>query len=356
MCFLVVVALLSEKFKAVFDQLTDMILQATDDDADEDEDEDEDKDGGGDRPQKKKKLVKKHPAAVVKERLEDFLKELPVLGFNSGKYDVTVIKRYLYPVLQRLDPIQFIVKRTGTYMALKTKMLKFLDITNYLAPGYNYDKFLKAYNVEQEKGFFPYEWFDDLEKLNATELPPHEAFYSKLKGANISDAQYQLCKEVWDREQMATMRSFLIWYNNLDVGPFLEAVEKMFVFYKDRNMDMFKCAISVPGLSLRYLFLTLHSETGSYFSLIDKDNKDLYYKIKANIVGGPSIVFHRYHETGQTYIRNGDKLCQKVVGFDANALYLWALMQDMPTGVFVRRNSNQFKPVLSQYYGRMACE
>ena len=176
MCFLVVVALLSEKFKAVFDQLTDMILQATDDDADEDEDEDEDEDGGGDRPQKKKKLVKKHPAAVVKERLEDFLKELPVLGFNSGKYDVTVIKRYLYPVLQRLDPIQFIVKRTGTYMALKTKMLKFLDITNYLAPGYNYDKFLKAYNVEQEKGFFPYEWFDDLEKLNATELPPPRLF------------------------------------------------------------------------------------------------------------------------------------------------------------------------------------
>lgn len=61
-------------------------------------------------------------------------------------------------------------------MALKTKMLKFLDITNYLAPGYNYDKFLKAYNVEQEKGFFPYEWFDDLEKLNATELPPPRLF------------------------------------------------------------------------------------------------------------------------------------------------------------------------------------
>ena len=60
-------------------------------------------------------------------------------------------------------------------MALSTKMLKFLDIVNYLAQGYSYAKFLKAYDVEQEKGFFPYEWVDDLNKLNATHLPPHAA-------------------------------------------------------------------------------------------------------------------------------------------------------------------------------------
>lgn len=31
------------------------------------------------------------------------------------------------------------------------------------------------------------------------------------------------------------------------------------------------------------------------------------------------------------------KPCQKVVGFDANALYLWAIMQPMPTGNYSRR-------------------
>ena len=31
------------------------------------------------------------------------------------------------------------------------------------------------------------------------------------------------------------------------------------------------------------------------------------------------------------------KTCQKIVGYDANALYLWAIMQDMPTGSFTRR-------------------
>ena len=150
-------------------------------------------------------------------------------------------------------------------------------------------------------------------------------------------------------------RDFLEWYNNLDVGPFVEAIQKMFEFYAERGMDMFKCAISVPGLSLRYLFLTL--DDGTYFSLIDKSNKDLYYKIKKNIVGGPSIVFNRYHEQNKTYIRNGPNVCKKIVGFDANALYLWALMQNMPTGLFVRRKAEQdFKPIMSQKYGAMATE
>ncbi len=137
---------------------------------------------------------------------------------------------------------------------------------------------------------------------------------------------------------MQTMRDFLTWYNNLDVSPFLEAMAKMFDFYKQRGMDMFKSAISVPGLSLRYLFLTLPGET--FFSLIDERNKDMYYKMKKNIVGGP-IVFHQYHEENTTFLRGGPKVCKKIVGFDANALYLWALMQDMPTGVFVRRKAEE---------------
>jgi hypothetical protein len=51
-------------------------------------------------------------------------------------------------------------------MAMKTDKLNILDITNYLAPGYSYSKFLKAYDVEEQKGFFPYEWLDTLDKLH----------------------------------------------------------------------------------------------------------------------------------------------------------------------------------------------
>ena len=43
---------------------------------------------------------------------------------------------------------------------------------------------LKAYKTSETKGFFPYEWFDSPEKLDATFLPPYDCFFSKLRNYN----------------------------------------------------------------------------------------------------------------------------------------------------------------------------
>ena len=67
---------------------------------------------------------------------------------------------------------------------------------------------------------------------------------------------------------MSTVKDFLVWYNNLDVVPFLEAVEKMSQFLQERKIDMFKDGTSVLGLTLKYLFSYLSRQT--YFSLFDK--------------------------------------------------------------------------------------
>ena len=129
------------------------------------------------------------------------------------------------------------------------------------------------------------------------------------------------------------MKDFLIWYNNLDVAPFTEALDKMADFYKQHGIDSFKDGLSVPGLTMKYLFQVSPEAT---FSMFDEKIKDLLATFKENLVGGPSIVFHRYHEAGKTQIRGG-KTCEKVVGYDANTLYLWATMQDMPTGDYTCR-------------------
>jgi G:T-mismatch repair DNA endonuclease (very short patch repair protein) len=65
---------------------------------------------------------------------------------------------------------------------------------------------------------------------------------------------------------------------------------------------MFKDAISVPGLVLKYMFQDLPD----YFTVPDEKNKDLYDLYKNNIVGGPSIVFHRYHEKDTTFMRSAE--------------------------------------------------
>jgi hypothetical protein len=45
-----------------------------------------------------------------------------------------------------------------------------------------------------------------LEKLNVSQLPPHEAFYSTIKNGNISAEDYQLCQKVWEDNNMTTMK------------------------------------------------------------------------------------------------------------------------------------------------------
>ena len=52
------------------------------------------------------------------------------------------------------------------------------------------DSFLKAYKTSETKGFFFYEWFDHPDKLQNTEPPPYDAFYSKLRSCNTLEAQY----------------------------------------------------------------------------------------------------------------------------------------------------------------------
>ena len=98
--------------------------------------------------------------------------ELPVLGFNSGKYDINTAKNPFFTHLVKHEQVEFVIKRNNNHMCLKTMHLKFLDITHYLAPGFSYDQFLKAYECTQTKGYFPYEWVNSLEKLEFPALPP----------------------------------------------------------------------------------------------------------------------------------------------------------------------------------------
>ena len=265
------------------------------------------------------------------QELDEQLRELVVIGFHSGQYDLNVLKRFLIPHLVRHGGVQFTIKRNQSYLSLKSSKLTFLDISNFLAAGSSYAGFLKAYDCAENKGFFPYEWVDHLEKLEEEQLPPHEAFYSKLKNSNISEEEYKYCQDVWEKGEMNTMRDFLTWYNNLDVTPFIEAVEKMKAFWQGHQIDIFNF-ISLPGIAMRFEMSFLKKQN---LHLSVFDSAQLYNLFRENMVGGPAIIFKRYAEASKTEIRNDpEKICQKVVGYDANALYLWALSQPMPVGLY----------------------
>lgn len=235
---------------------------------------------------------------------------------------------------------------------------------------------------------------------------------------------------------MKSIKDLLIWYNNLDVKPFVKAIQAQRELFKRFDLDIFTDGVSLPGLSEKVMYQScfknlekppriapapfdfleqryisyieqdkkaerefgltmqhvdeqlakqkylcglcycqLTAETASVDRInnkrghedgniiiscvscnvarkdmplkafrhkklldfnadklvfsIDKDQSEIYRKMKANIAGGPSIIFNRYAKRNETKIR-GSKLCKKVIGYDANALYLWRLVMRCP--------------------------
>ena len=74
-------------------------------------------------------------------------------------------------------------------MTVTTKDFKFLDILYYLAPGYNLNKFLKAYNAGSGKQDFPYEFLQSVDQLTSKVFPNYEDFYSNLRMVNTLDTE-----------------------------------------------------------------------------------------------------------------------------------------------------------------------
>ena len=131
---------------------------------------------------------------------------------------------------------------------------------------------------------------------------------------------------------MKTFKDWVRYYNNLDVAPGLEALQKMKNFYTEKGIDIMKDAVSIPGVSLHYLLRGAIERNAVLYS----PSKEAYDMLKAAVVGGPSLVFTRYHEVGKTRIRSHQiaepKLCKNILGYDANALYLSTMLREMPCG------------------------
>ena len=49
----------------------------------------------------------------------------------------------------------------------------------------------KKFELLTRKGVFPFDWLNDMERLNETQLPPKSVFYSKLDNEHISDENYE---------------------------------------------------------------------------------------------------------------------------------------------------------------------
>ena len=286
-------------------------------------------------------IPKKQDAEIVK-----WFRQVPVLGFNSGHYDLKLIRQHFIPLLAQ-DPGTFAAEKNGRIMFINTPKFKFLDVLNYLGPGITYEKWVKTYGATLAKSWLPYEWLDSPDKLDFPGLPPYMAWYSKLKGEYVLTLkEYDDCHRIFKERGMQTFGDWLEYYNNLDVAPFLEALQKMKEFYTSLGIDILKDAVSLPGVSEKYILRkTLQPRWGYKPPELYSPNKEAYAMLKAAVVGGPSLVFTRKHVAGETRIRSHQyedaRVCRRILGYDANSLYPSTMMKEMPCGPgFVKSYDN----------------
>ena len=365
-------ALARDKWKAVFKQMHTTLsdLQGTnsetfafdhgmrtdmpsDWDEDDDDDNDDDDDGDDDQGQEDKNnpnyfLIKDFKKVMRKFRL--YCDQVPVLSFNGSRYDLNLIKAKLIKCLDLAnDGDAYVIKKTNSYVSIVNSDYRFLDVSQFLAPC-TYAGFLKAFQitgVDEQKSFFCYDYLDSVEKLEDTELPSYDKFYSSLKKRNVlevdgdGETNYKSLQELWRSKDMKTLKDLLIYYNTCDVVGFVAAVTKMIHFYQTRDIDLFKDYVSVPGVARRLLF----KSNNCSFPLFDHKTQDIFRTVSCSAVGGPSIVFRRFMKVGESNIRdNINYPCRSIQGEDMNSLYLATLNENFPTGVFVdRKCENMFK-------------
>ena len=148
---------------------------------------------------------------------------------------------------------------------------------------------------------------------------------------------------------MQTFGDWLEYYNNLDVTPFLETLEKIKAYYTNLGVDIFKDAVLLPGVSQQYILRgTLRRRNAPE---LYAPGKKAYEMLKAAVVGGPSLVFTRKHVAGETRIRSHKydlaRIVKRILGFDANSLYPSTMAKEMPSAGDARSNpSNVLKKVV----------
>ena len=90
----------------------------------------------------------------ARKHWRQWVNQVPVIGFNSGKYDLKMVKEYFvkeisYNQEDECDEDVFAAKKKN--MFLTTYKFNFLDIKNYIGPGLSYYAWCKSIGCRLEK-------------------------------------------------------------------------------------------------------------------------------------------------------------------------------------------------------------
>ena len=237
-----------------------------------------------------------------------------------------------------------------------TRELRFIDSNKFMNSSVDklvknlgkndFKNMEKYFNGEQlrllkRKGVYPYEWLDSVDKLNETQLPSKDAFYSKLNGQGIRKRDYKHAQNVWNTFNMKSMRDYHNLYNKTDVLLLADVFENFRKVCKE-NYKLDPCwYYTAPGLAwdacLKLTKIKLELLT----------DPDMLLMFEKGVRGGVSMISNRHGQANNKYMgkRFDETKPSKYISYlDANNLYGYAMSKKLPTGGFKWMTEKELGP------------
>lgn len=165
------------------------------------------------------------------------------------------------------------------------------------------------------KGIFPYEWFDSVDKLLATSLPPAADWKNDLTNTMVDpEPAYQ----IWNAKGF----NHLVDYHNYYVQQDVMQLADIFEEFRNGALQVFNLDPvyfqGAPGYTWQIGLM----KSAYMMSIIP--SKDIYLDIQRSIRGGISQVMHRYKNIE-------DKPDECILYLDVNSLYSKCMTYKLPS-------------------------
>ena len=238
---------------------------------------------------------------------------------------------------------KIIFKDSLKFMASSLESL----VSNLPEDGFkNLEKYFKPEHVKllKQKGFFPYDYLDKLEKLKDTKPPPEKAFYSKLSGKGLSSGQYGHVLNVWKSFNIKTFKNYLKLYNISDVLLLADVFENFRdVCIKNYGLDPVYYYTS-PGLAWDAML----KMTKINLELLS--DVDMLLMVEKGIRGGISIISNRYGKANNKYMKDFNEMepSKYLMYVDANNLYGCAMTEKLPIHSFKWLSNKEIENLFNQ--------
>ena len=249
---------------------------------------------------------------------------------------------------------KIVFKDSLKFMALSVEAL----VNNLSKDDFkNLEKYFTPEQIKllKQKGFYPYEYMDNIEKLKDPKPPPQKAFYSKLTGEGISNINYYHVLKVWRTFKMKNFKTYHEIYNKTDVLLLADVFEKFRdICLKNYGLDPVYY-FTAPGLAWDAML----KMTGINLELLN--DVDMLLMIEKGIRGGVSMVSNRYGKANNKYMKdfNESELSKFLMYFDANNLYGGAMSEKLPVHNFKwmtnKEIENLFNNQIVQVWKKTPC-